>query len=57
MFIPEEIVHVYSTHTDGNPNGPRRRWEDNIKTYLKEIEFEDVDCIHLAQDTVSRQWL
>jgi hypothetical protein len=28
----------------------RRRWEDNIKIYLKEIVLEDVDWIHLAQD-------
>jgi ribosome biogenesis protein Nip4 len=29
---------------------PRRRWEDNIKTALREIGFGDVDWIHLAQD-------
>jgi hypothetical protein len=29
---------------------PRRRWEDNIKMYLREIGFGDVDWIHLAQD-------
>jgi hypothetical protein len=29
---------------------PRRRWEDNIKMYLKEIVSEDVDWIYLAQD-------
>jgi hypothetical protein len=29
---------------------PRRRWEDNIKMDLREIGFEDVDCIYLAQD-------
>jgi hypothetical protein len=28
----------------------RRRWEDNIKMDLGEIEFGDVDWIHLAQD-------
>jgi hypothetical protein len=33
---------------------PRRRWNDDIKMNLKEIGFEDVDWIHLAQDTV--QW-
>jgi hypothetical protein len=31
---------------------PRRRWEDNIKVDLREIEFGDVDWIHLAQDRV-----
>jgi hypothetical protein len=29
---------------------PRRRWEDNIKMDLREIEFGDVDWIHWAQD-------
>jgi ribosome biogenesis protein Nip4 len=40
----------------GRPEGrrrlgrPRHRWEDNIKMYLREIGFGDVDWIHLAQD-------
>jgi hypothetical protein len=40
----------------GKPEGkrplgkPRRRWEDNIRMGLREIEWEGVDCIHLAQD-------
>jgi hypothetical protein len=40
----------------GRPEGrrplgrPGRRWEDNIKMDLREIEFGDVDWIHLAQD-------
>jgi hypothetical protein len=29
---------------------PRCRWEDNIKTDLREIGFGDVDWIDLAQD-------
>jgi hypothetical protein len=28
---------------------PRRSWENNIKGDLKEIGFEGVDWIHLAQ--------
>jgi hypothetical protein len=28
----------------------RRRWEDNIKIYLREIGIEGVDFIHLSQD-------
>jgi hypothetical protein len=28
---------------------PRGRWENNIKTGLKEIGWEGVDWIHLAQ--------
>jgi hypothetical protein len=40
----------------GKPEGrrpigrPRRRWEDNIKTELREIGFGDGDWIHWAQD-------
>jgi hypothetical protein len=29
---------------------PRRRWEDNIKMDLREIGWEVVDWLHLAQD-------
>jgi hypothetical protein len=29
---------------------PRRRWEENIRMYLTEIRWEDVDWIHRAQD-------
>jgi hypothetical protein len=29
---------------------PRHRWEDNIEADLKEMEFESVDWINLAQD-------
>jgi hypothetical protein len=40
----------------GKPEGRRplgrlrRRWEDSIGMDLREIEFGDVDWIHLAQD-------
>jgi hypothetical protein len=40
----------------GKPEGkrplgrPRRRWVDNIKMYLREIEWDGVDWIDLAQD-------
>jgi hypothetical protein len=27
-----------------------RRWEDNIKMYLREIKLEGMDRIHRAQD-------
>jgi hypothetical protein len=33
----------------------RSRWENNFKMDLKEIMCEDVDLIHLVQDT--DQWL
>ena len=40
----------------GKPEGktplgrPRRRWEDNIKIDLQEVECRGVDWIELAQD-------
>jgi hypothetical protein len=40
----------------GKPEGkiplgrPRRRWVDNIKMYLREIGWDGVDWIELAQD-------
>jgi hypothetical protein len=33
---------------------PRRRWEDNIKMDLEEIEIDGANWIRLAQDRV--QW-
>jgi hypothetical protein len=33
--------------------GSRHRWEDNVKMDLREVEFWDVDWIHLAYD---RDW-
>jgi hypothetical protein len=53
---------TYSTHSGDekcvveNPEGrrplgrPKRRWEDNIYMNLREIEWEGVNWIHLAQD-------
>jgi hypothetical protein len=33
------------------PQGrPRRRWVDNIKTYVREIGWDGMDWIDLAQD-------
>ncbi|KAJ4432555.1 hypothetical protein ANN_21178 [Periplaneta americana] len=40
----------------GRPEGkrplgrPRRRWEDNIKMYLREVGYDDRDWINLARD-------
>jgi hypothetical protein len=40
----------------GKPEGkrplgrPRRRWVDNIKNNLREIQWGDLDLIDLAQD-------
>jgi hypothetical protein len=44
----------------GKPEGKRQlversRWEDNIKTCLREIGWGGMDWIHLAQD--SDQWM
>jgi hypothetical protein len=42
----------------GRPEGkrslgrPRRRWEDNIKLYLRETEIDGENWIQLAQDRV-----
>jgi hypothetical protein len=30
---------------------PRHRWKDNIRMDLREMRWEDVDWMHLAQDT------
>jgi hypothetical protein len=44
----------------GRPEGkrplgrPRRRWEDDIKMYLREIGIDGANWIRLAQDRV--QW-
>jgi hypothetical protein len=41
----------------GKPEGkrplgrPRRRWEDNTKADIQEVEFGVMDWIELAQDT------
>jgi hypothetical protein len=32
------------------PGSSKHRWEDNIKIDLREIGWEDVDWIHLAQN-------
>jgi hypothetical protein len=34
--------------------GPRCRWEDNIRMYLRDIGWEGVDWMHLSQD--GDQW-
>jgi hypothetical protein len=50
-----DMRNVY-TILFGKPAGkkplgrPRRRWEDNIRMNLREIGWEGVDCIHLAQE-------
>ena len=38
------------TWTNRQLGRPRRRWEDNIKMDLQEVECEGMDWIELAQD-------
>jgi hypothetical protein len=38
----------------GSLGRPRRRWEDNIRMSLREIVWEGVDWMHVAQDR--NQW-
>jgi hypothetical protein len=55
-----EVRGAYNTLV-GKPEGrrplgrPRHGWEDNIKMDLREIDFGDVDWIHLAQDRDRRR--
>jgi hypothetical protein len=50
-----EMRNAYNIFV-GKPKGkrplerPRSKWEDNIRMDFREIECEDVDCVHLAQD-------
>jgi len=43
-------VLVWKTEGKRPLGGPRRRWEDNIKLDLQEVECGGMDCIELAQD-------
>jgi hypothetical protein len=44
------IYRVLMGRPEGKrPNGrPRRKWENNIKMDLQEVEFGGMDCIELA---------
>jgi len=46
--------HVVGTHEEAALK-TRSRWEDNIKTGLKEIEREGVDWINLARERDKRR--
>jgi hypothetical protein len=54
-----EMRNVYNIFTE-KPEGKRpigrerHRWEDNIRMDLREIGWEGVDWIHLAEDR--NQW-
>ena len=45
------VYRVSVGKPDGKrPHGrPRRRWEDNIKLDLQEVQYDGMDWIHLAQ--------
>jgi hypothetical protein len=51
-----KILHGNRENHDGKipPGSPRRGWEDTIKIDPKQIGWEDMEWIHLAQDRV--QW-
>jgi hypothetical protein len=57
--LMEKMRNVYNISV-GKPERkrslrrPRHRWEDNIRTDLRETEWEDVDWIHLAQERDKR---
>jgi hypothetical protein len=36
------------------PGRPRHRWEDSVKTDLRELSWEGMDWIHLAEDRVQK---
>jgi hypothetical protein len=52
MWMMRNAYTVFVRKPEGRrPLGkPRRRWEDNIKTDLREIGWKGVDWIHLDQD-------
>jgi hypothetical protein len=52
VIILSNIYNILIGRPEGRrPLGRhRRRWENNIKMDLREIGFQDVDWIHLAQD-------
>jgi hypothetical protein len=42
---------MFEKHEGKRPFGrPRRRWEDNIRMDLREVQWEGVDWIHLYHD-------
>jgi hypothetical protein len=55
-FVTQEICTIFwPENLKGRELGKSRsRWEDNITTDLREIWWEGVEWIHLAQDR--NQW-
>jgi hypothetical protein len=52
MGEQEKVYKVLLGKLEGNRplERPRRRWEMRIKMDLREIGWEGVECVHLAQD-------
>jgi hypothetical protein len=48
LILP--VAFVGKPEVKGPLERPRHRWENNIKMYLREIGFGDVDWVHMAQD-------
>jgi len=48
----QKCVQGFGGETQWREGKSRHRWEDNIKMYLKEIGWEGMDWIFLAQDRV-----
>jgi hypothetical protein len=46
----QEMRNAYKPERKRPLARPRCRWQDNIRMDLKEIMWEGVDWIHLAQD-------
>jgi hypothetical protein len=57
MYIGSFVVRLNKNGSEGKYKGrrlherPRRRWEDNIEMDFKEIAWEGMDEINLAEDT------
>jgi hypothetical protein len=53
MTLSRGIYRVLEEKSEGKRTlgKPRRRWEDNIKMYLKEMGCGGMDWIELAQDS------
>jgi hypothetical protein len=55
----EQMINMYNIlvlkHNGKKPVGrSRRRWENNVKMYLKEFWCEGVEELHVAQDGVQK---
>jgi hypothetical protein len=50
------VIKVLGILSVGKPEGkkllrrPKHKWQDNMRKDVKEIDWEDVDWVHLAQD-------